>query len=156
MKIFVMRRFKMPPQILRLVLLTLGIVGSYLVARRLLTPASFGQFGWYRGDALAEIAARPPSYAGKKACDECHSDEVQKLARGEHKTISCESCHGPAQAHADNPDIKLYKLTDSDCMKCHAENPSRPKFIKQITMSDHYVGDRCIGCHKPHHPSEVP
>src|SRR5690349_20878944 len=98
-----MRRFKLPPQILRLVLLTVGIVVSYMAARAVLTPASFHEYGWYRGDALREIASRQPLYAGRKACDECHSDECQKLAKGEHKLISCESCHGPAQEHADNP-----------------------------------------------------
>jgi hypothetical protein len=65
-----MRRFKLPPQILRLVLLTLAIVGSYLIARAFLTPASFGEFGWYRGEALVELRSRPPVYAGKQACDE--------------------------------------------------------------------------------------
>lgn len=151
-----MQRFKMPPQILRVVLLTIAIVGSYMVARAFLTPPSFHEYGWYRGDALEEIASRQPLYAGRKACDECHSDECQKLAKGEHKLISCESCHGPAQAHADNPDIKLYKLTDSDCLRCHEADPGRPKFLQQITATDHYKGDRCIGCHVPHQPTEVP
>ena len=46
---------KLPPQIVRLVLLTVGIVGSYLVARYFLTPSSFGQYGFYRGQALEEV-----------------------------------------------------------------------------------------------------
>ena len=69
-----MRRCRLPPQILRLVLLTLGIVGTYLVARTLLVPQSFGEYGWYRGAALGEIASRTPVFAGKKACEECHAD----------------------------------------------------------------------------------
>src|SRR5271169_5112314 len=94
-----MRPFKLPPQILRLVLLTLAIVGSYLVARAFPTPPSFGQYGWYRGAALGEIAARPPVFAGKQACDECHSDIVQQMAKFEHKTLSCEACHGVSEDH---------------------------------------------------------
>ena len=147
---------KMPPQILRLVLLTLGIIGSYMVARAFLTPASFHQYGWYRGDALEEIASLPRSYAGRKACDECHSDESARLAKGEHKTISCESCHGAAAEHVDNPDVKLRKLTDNDCVGCHLSSPSRPKFLKQIDLQEHYRGQRCVECHVPHQPSEVP
>lgn len=146
----------MPPQILRLVLLTLAIVGSYMVARAMLTPPSFREYGWYRGDALEEIAARKPLYAGKKACEECHSDQIQKLAKGEHKTIACESCHGAAQGHADNPDLKTYKLTDNDCLRCHETDPGRPKFLKQINLKEHYRGSRCTECHVAHHPSEVP
>ena len=151
-----MRPFKLPPQILRLVLLTVGIIGSYMAARAVLRPASFGQYGWYRGDALEEIAARPRTFGGMKACEECHSDILQKLAKFEHKTISCETCHGPAQAHADNPDVKLPKFTDLDCMRCHEVNASRPKWLKQILIKDHYHGQRCIECHLPHQPNEVP
>jgi hypothetical protein len=80
-----MRRPFLPPQILRLVLLTLAIVGSYLVARAFLTPPTFGEYGWYRGAAIEEIAARTPVFAGKQSCDECHSDILHKLDAGVHK-----------------------------------------------------------------------
>jgi hypothetical protein len=151
-----MRRFGLPPQIVRLVLLTLGIVTSYLLARHLLTPPSFGEYGWYRGAALAEIAARTPVYAGRKACDECHSDILKKLAKGDHKTLSCEACHGVSQDHAGNPDITPAKLTGSHCIRCHEANPSRPAWFHQITLKNHYTGSRCTECHLPHQPNEVP
>src|SRR5689334_461638 len=112
-----MQRLKPPPQIFRLVLLTLGIVIIYLVARNLLTPPSFGQYGHFRGAALDEIAARAPVFAGKKACDECHSDVLQKLAKDKHKTLSCEACHGVSQEHAANPDITPIKLTGNHCIR---------------------------------------
>ena len=151
-----MRSPKIPPQVVRLILLTLFIVGSYLIARSFLTPRSFGQLGWYRAEALGELASRPIVFAGKKACDECHSDHLLKLAKGDHKTLSCETCHGPAQAHADNPDVKLNELTFSHCVRCHEGNPSRPKWLKQITVKNHYTGQRCVECHAPHEPNEVP
>jgi hypothetical protein len=150
-----MRRFKMPPQILRLVLLTLAIVGSYLIARAMLTPPSFGEYGWYRGAALEEIASRTPVYAGKKACDECHSDILHKLATDAHKTLSCEACHGVSREHAENPDVLPIKLTGSHCIRCHEANPSRPKWFKQIVVKDHY-GSKCVECHLPHQPNQTP
>jgi hypothetical protein len=150
-----MRLFKLPPQILRLVLLTLAIVGSYLVARAFLTPASFGEYGWYRGAALAEIAARTPVYAGKMACDECHSDILHKLAGDAHKTLSCEACHGVSRDHVENPDILPVKLTGSHCIRCHEANPSRPAWFKQILVKDHYSG-KCTECHIPHQPNQSP
>jgi hypothetical protein len=150
-----MRPFNMPPQLFRLVLLTLGIVLSYLVARYFLTPPSFGEYGWYRGAALGELAARTPVYAGKKACDECHSDILQQLAKFEHKTLSCEGCHGVSRPHAENPDILPVKLTGSHCIRCHEANPSRPKWFKQIVVKDHY-GSKCSECHLPHQPSQSP
>lgn len=150
-----MRFFKMPPQILRLVLLTLAIVGSYLVARAFLTPQTFGEYGWYRGAALEEIASRTPVYAGKKSCDECHSDVLQKLGKFEHKNLSCEACHGVSKDHSENPDITPIKLTGSHCIRCHEANPSRPKWFKQIVVKDHYSG-KCTECHIPHQPSQTP
>jgi hypothetical protein len=148
-------RPKIPPQIVRLILLTIGIVGSYFVARAFLTPHTFGDYGWYRGAALAEMADRPISFAGKKACDECHSDVVLKLAKHEHKTLSCEGCHGPADAHATNPDAKLDKPTFAQCVRCHEANPSRPTWHKQIVVNKHYQG-KCTECHVPHSPNDVP
>lgn len=151
-----MRLFRMPPQIFRLVLLTVFIIGTYLVARYFLTPKSFGELGWYRADALGEAASLPITYAGKKACEECHSEQIETLAKGDHKTLSCEACHGASQAHADNPDITPVKLTFSHCARCHEASPSRPKWHKQIEIKEHYPGERCIECHLPHEPNEVP
>lgn len=148
--------FPLRPQIARLLLLTVGIVGVYFVARYFLTPASFGQYGHYRGAALEEIAAREPLFAGKKACDECHSDTLLKLAKAEHKTLSCEVCHGPGRAHVDNPDVDLPKLHFSHCVRCHERDPSRPEWLKQINSRIHYTGQHCTECHVPHQPNEVP
>jgi hypothetical protein len=146
----------MPPQVFRLLLLVLAILASYFTARYLLTPRSFGQHGWYRGDALAEVAAPEPVYAGTQACEECHFDHHQKLQKHEHRSLACEGCHGPGRAHADNPDIKLQVLNYSHCVRCHEANPSRPKWHKQIVGKDHYAGSKCTECHVPHAPSEVP
>lgn len=151
-----MRRIKLPPQIFRLVLLASAIVGSYLVARTFLTPSSFGQYGWYRGNALGELAnARDPLFAGKLACDECHSDILHQLAADAHKTLSCEGCHGVCRDHANNPDILPVKATGSHCIRCHAADLSRPKWLKQIVVKDHY-GENCKECHAPHQPTKEP
>ncbi|MCS7040340.1 MAG: cytochrome c3 family protein [Caldilineales bacterium] len=151
-----MTRWKMPPQIFRLVLLTLAIIVSYIIARHLLTPASFGQYGFYRAEALAEAATPEPVFAGRKACLECHEDIQEKLLKGEHKTIGCESCHGVGREHAQNPDVKLGRIGDSGCLRCHEDNGARPAWIKVIVVKDHYRGDKCAGCHVPHQPNEVP
>ena len=151
------RLFKMPPQLFRIFLLAVGIVASYLVACYFLTPASFGDYGWYRGAALGEMATRERVYAGKKACEECHSDEYQKLLKHEHKGLACESCHGPGQAHAKDPrKDNIEKSSFATCLRCHEANPSRPKWHKQIVIKNHYTGSKCTECHVPHSPSEVP
>ena len=127
-----------------------GSSGAAHAQLRLANMAGIAATHWRRS------RARTPRYAGRKSCDECHSDKVQQLAKAEHKTISCESCHGPGKAHADDPDMKLHILTDNECMRCHESNPSRPAFLKQIALKEHYRGERCISCHVPHQPTEVP
>ncbi len=160
-----MRNFsKMPPQVVRILLLAIGIVGSYFVARYFLTPPSFGVYGWYRADALQLLAANEPVFAGRKACEECHSEQVQLLSKHEHKSLSCESCHGPLEAHAQNPDVLPEKKSHyGACVRCHEANPSRPKWHKQIVSKTHYTESKpgakpslCTECHVPHAPSEVP
>jgi hypothetical protein len=147
----------MPPQVLRIVLLAVGIVAAYSVARYFLTPPSFREYGWYRGAALTELAARDRVYAGKLACEECHPDEYQKLLKHEHKSLSCEGCHGPGEAHAMDPRTdNIQKSSFATCLRCHEANPSRPKWHKQIVSKNHYTGSKCTECHVPHSPSEVP
>jgi hypothetical protein len=147
------RLFKMPPQIIRLVLLTIGIVCVYFTARYFLVPQSFGEYGHYRGAALQQIAAREPCWAGRNTCSPCHSEIVKKLAAAEHQGLSCETCHGPALGHVEAPEeVKLPKLGYDKCVRCHEASPSRPQWLHQITAADHYAGDVCTGCHDPHQP----
>lgn len=156
---FAMTRAKMPPQIFRLVLLTLAIIVTYLIARQLLTPASFRQHGFYRGDALLEHSSHTPVYAGRKACLECHEEIQTMLSKGEHKTIGCESCHHAASLHVADPDSEAKKPKKDEttpCMRCHEANPSRPVTQKQINIKTHYTGQKCVECHVPHQPNEVP
>lgn len=151
------RLFNMPPQVLRLFLLAVGIVAFYLIARYILTPPSFREYGWYRGEALTELQERDRVFAGKKACDECHSDEVVKLSKHEHKTLACEGCHGPGQVHSNDPKKdNIDKSSFAACLRCHDATPGRPKWHKQIVLKDHYTGSKCTECHVPHSPTEVP
>jgi hypothetical protein len=150
-----MKRLNMPPQVFRLVLLTLGIIGSYSVMRFFLRPDSFGEHGHYRGAALGEMAARETVFAGAKACTECHEEVFALRDKHEHRRISCESCHGPAKEHAKDPDKTTTKFDQAMCLRCHHEEPARPKSQKQILPADHYEG-KCLECHLPHQPKESP
>lgn len=147
----------MPPQVTRLVYLTIAIVVSYFVARWFLVPSSFGQYGWYRGDALREISALPTSYAGRGTCAGCHDELADKLGKGPHKGISCESCHGPAGAHVEDPSLAPAKIMDPRfCLRCHSFNPARPVKFPQVEIEDHFPDQKCAECHVPHSPREVP
>jgi nitrate/TMAO reductase-like tetraheme cytochrome c subunit len=42
------------------------------------------------------------------------------------------------------------------CVRCHQASPSRPKWLHQINIHNHYTGSVCTECHVPHQPNEVP
>ena len=51
------------------------IVGALVVAalvRAMLTPATFGQYGQYRGAAVEKARAPTPRHRGEAACKKCH------------------------------------------------------------------------------------
>ena len=75
----------------------------FILLRSYLVPKSYGQYGHYRGDALAEIKAQPVIYAGHQACEACHSDVLEVKIKGKHARVNCEACHGPLAKHADDP-----------------------------------------------------
>jgi hypothetical protein len=148
--------FGLPPQITRIVLLTLGIIGSYFFARFILTPPSFGQYGIYRGRAIFENRARPLAFSGQDACLECHEDVVATMHAGGHLTLSCESCHGPSLVHATDPEIDVVAMLPNRCVRCHSSDPVRPEWMAQIDLDDHYDEENCMECHLPHQPEEFP
>jgi len=152
-----MRKRTIPPQITRLLLVTVAIVLAYFTARHFLVPASFGQYGWYRGDALKDYQAMPISYAGRAACESCHEEVVKKRAKAKHRNISCEACHGPLFAHADDPTVKPPKVGNgSFCARCHETAPAKPEKFPQVVPAKHYEGQKCTECHAPHLPTEAP
>jgi uncharacterized CHY-type Zn-finger protein len=133
----------------------LGIV-MFLLVRGFLVPKSFGEYGHYRGNALADLASRPVKYAGHQACETCHTDIVEKKNTGRHAHLNCEACHGPLAKHADDPSETPAKLdTAVLCAKCHEANAAKPKTFPQVVTADHSSGLPCDTCHQPHTPAIV-
>ncbi len=136
-----------------LVLLLLGVAG-FMVFRRVMRPPSFGQFGLYRGTAVDDNASQPLRYAGQAVCVSCHDDFGAEKKRGEHRTLSCETCHGAALEHAKSPIAVLSARPKEEgvrafCFHCHGSKAARPKWFSQIG-EDHFPGSACIKCHNPH------
>lgn len=140
------------------IILFIGVT-SFIVVRRVLVPASFGEIGHYRAAALEEIKSKPVRHAGAAVCVDCHSDVSDLKATSRHARINCESCHGPGAAHAEDPDSADARptrhLTQDRrlfCGICHMENASRPAFMPQVHLEIHYPKQSCTDCHNPHHP----
>lgn len=130
----------------------------FLIARAEFRPKSFGEYGFYRGDALKEIAAREPRYAGHKACEECHTDVLDVKKTGKHAGVNCEACHGPLEKHALDPMSVTPQLPDPLvlCARCHEANLAKPAAFPQVVTKDHMGDVKCDTCHQPHNPLEPP
>jgi hypothetical protein len=94
----------------------------FLVVRHFVVPKSFGEYGHYRGAAIAEIAARPLHYAGHETCETCHADIAE--AKKANTTVLC--------------------------IRCHAESAAKPGGFPQIDPVQHSGGVPCETCHQPH------
>ncbi len=136
-----------------MVILALGVT-AFLLIRRMVIPANFGQYGHFRPAALDDIRARPIKFAGHATCEACHSDEAGMKSKGKHAHVACEACHGPLANHAEDPGSVIPKLPDPAvlCVRCHEANHSKPKSFPQVASVEHSAGLPCTTCHQPHNP----
>ena len=150
--------------IIRAVLLLIAAVVVFVVVRHFLIPASYGEYGSFRGRSIAEFAAKTPRHGGPESCVECHEDQVVWVSEEEHRSISCEVCHGPVAAHAVGgekiADMPMHP-TNALCAWCHQRLDARPKTFPQIVFLDHVTekgGELtegvCLECHDAHNPIE--
>ena len=72
---------------------------AFLVIKALATPPSWNHEGWYRGDALIDMAAQPLAHGANESCRDCHEDAVKKVKKLKHRKLSCEGCHGALADH---------------------------------------------------------
>ena len=150
-----MKAFQDAGHLFRLAAVFLAGGLAFVGLRAFLVPKSFGQYGHYRGNAIAEIAARPVNYAGHQACEDCHADVLEIKKNGKHVHVNCEACHGPLAKHTDDPaSVAPAKLdTAVLCVRCHEANLAKPKTFPQVVSADHSNGLACDTCHQPHSPA---
>jgi hypothetical protein len=140
--------------LVRAAVLLLAGVGVFLVARAAFVPKGFGTYGHYRAGALLDNQNRPLHFAGRAACEECHTDVVAVRHGSKHERIGCEACHGPQAAHAADPGAETPKRPDAKtiCLRCHMQKVTAPASFPQVNPKDHGDNQACNTCHPPHHP----
>ena len=145
---------KMPDALVRLLVVFLGlaILGAFVVIVLIPTRLKDVKMQW--AESIKAEQAKPVKYAGFHACAECHDRLYEKKKTGFHKDLSCETCHGPAKAHTEDPDKVKPAIPQerSYCPLCHAYNPSRPRGFPQINPVAHNPLKPCSSCHNPHDP----
>lgn len=146
------RRF--PDSVARLLVVFASLAGGAVLFRSFVVPASLKEPGHHRRSTMEREAARPVLYAGSEVCGDCHDDVVSLKASGYHRGLACESCHGPARAHVDDPGSVTPPAprTRAFCPVCHAYDPARPTGFPQIQPVLHNPRKPCVGCHDPHDP----
>ena len=94
---------------------------------------------WYK-DAYPHDNNELPT---SRACDGCHFTGFMSTQKRVESGIACESCHGPASEHINNPKLKMYLASLSDpvrqnevCLQCHMRN--RDKRLEDQNMSEIY------------------
>ncbi len=147
-------RFKDTEHLWRVALVFAAGIIVFVLVRAILVPRSFGEYGHYRGNAIAEIAAKPVVFAGHQVCETCHSDILAVKKDGKHAGVHCEACHGALAAHADDPGTVQPPKLDTAvlCVRCHQANAAKPKDFPQIDAQEHSSGLPCETCHQPHSP----
>ncbi len=147
-------QFKDAEHLVRLAVACAIVFAVFLLLRAHFIPRSFGEYGHYRGNALAELSSKPISYAGHQSCEDCHADVLEVKKVGRHAGVNCEACHGPLAKHAADPVSVVPQLPDTAvlCARCHEENLAKPKAFPQVVSKQHSGGVVCKHCHLPHSP----
>jgi len=146
----------MPKHILRLVILLVASAAIALIAKWFFTVDSFYEFGHYRAAAVPEIASQEPVYKTARYCQTCHSERHAQWSANNHKSVTCEICHGAAEGHPQKGKLPIPANTVKLCTLCHEAMPGRPRTQPQIVVSQHNPhaasGQQCTACHNPHAP----
>ena len=149
---------------------------GYLLGRGFLVPATFGEYGNFRGANLEEqMNIRVPKHGtGMESCAYCHDERVAGLLQTPHRVINCETCHAALRTHVDYPSIEAF-LENPDqfdrtatmaiysaqelCIKCHDFQLAKPRGYTTIVVREHLeeremeLGPNvCLECHDPHDP----
>ncbi|MBI4469365.1 MAG: hypothetical protein HY650_08610 [Acidobacteria bacterium] len=148
----------LPDSFLRVLVVFLVLIVAVIVIGGAL-PTEFKDHSRHVQATIAREAALPIRFAGSTECGTCH-DEARLKQIGYHRNLSCETCHGAAKAHTENPvEVKpAAPRKRESCATCHHFDPSRPTGFAQINPVMHFPRQACISCHDPHQaqPPSVP
>lgn len=137
-------------------MLLVAMVAFFLVGLRVIpVPAQLAEFGFHPKDTVENErmwASLPLQYSSSSVCVDCHQDKYTMWEKGSHRSVSCESCHGPARAHIESGAPEVLDTSRELCGLCHARLISRPSNFPQVDTTKMGGDQECITCHDPHEP----
>ena len=150
---------RIPKHIVRLLLLLSCFSLLAFAAKVYLTDPSYYKYGYYRADAVPELAAGTPQYQGSAHCLTCHEERSADWSTAVHKAVQCEVCHGISQECPVKEGSRIPADKIRLCSTCHEAMPARPASQPQIVFAEHPFPDeekpQCKTCHNPHSPTVV-
>ena len=117
----------MPKHIVRLIALLAGCLVLGLTAKWYFTAPSFYEYGHYRADSVPEIAAQQAAFQGAGYCQSCHTERHAQWSANNHKSVTCEVCHGAAQGHPQKGKLPIPADARKLCTLCHEKLAERPR-----------------------------
>lgn len=149
----------LPKHISRLLMLLVAAMAVAFALKVYLTDPSYYRFGYYRADAVPELAEGTLHYLGSASCLECHEERSAVWPVSAHKTVQCEVCHGTTEECPVKEGTRIPADTVRLCLTCHEKMPARPERQPQIVPNEHPLADGeimpCLECHDPHSPGPV-
>lgn len=154
--------FRHAKHIVRAALSLLVLLVALVIVRAAAVPPSFGRFGHYRGDSVAEYRALEPRHGGREACGTCHEEQLAAVTGSVHAPLQCEICHAPLADHvrdgSKTADMPVPETTER-CLQCHRSLAARPASFPQIDPRQHVLDEggepgprACFDCHDAHQP----
>jgi DmsE family decaheme c-type cytochrome len=115
-------------------------------------------------------AAAPDNYVTSATCASCHEELAKTFSKNPHQVLeisgtkgwkdqSCESCHGPGEAHVNAGDgTQIFAFTalsakevNKRCLSCHARAESHAGGANSLHGKNQIA---CTECHRVHKPQE--
>lgn len=155
----------MPKHIVRLLGLVTVVAIVAFAAKHFLVPASFYQYGHYRGNAVAEIASKVPRLQGSASCENCHKAVYTEWTAGIHRRATrnnatmgvvykngpgCEVCHtGPAGNHPSKDPMPL-SIEDRVTTITHLDHKVHPANVpgRKLLLTPQEMRGVCLNCHE--------
>ena len=142
----------MPKHVVRLIALLVGSLALGLTAKWYFTADSFYEYGHYRANSVPEIAGQAAAFQGAGYCQSCHGERHAQWSASNHKSVTCEVCHGATRDHPQKGKLPIPADARKLCTLCHEKMAERPRTQPQIVSAEHGAGQQCIVCHNPHAP----
>ena len=159
------RKLRLGEILVGVLVVSIAVVVGLVVIRMIIAPTfsaanSDYRYQWHRVANEQEWKDFKIKYQGSAACKDCHVDQFGAMAASVHAMIQCESCHGPAIAHPDDPKKLYIDRGRGLCLRCHSNLPFRqtryaelqkgPIELKLVNPDEHNPGVECVNCHDPH------